>query len=277
MSLLTGEDWTRSSSGLWLPPSEKRPTCFDLFCGAGGFSVGMQLAGFDVIGACDNDALAAVTYLTNLGAYPCQMYWLDDTAEARMEKAVQRELGKFRAGKINVMPTCGAARQNGSPGDCRHFFFGDIRRLRGEDVLHAFGMEAGELDCIVGGPPCQGFSTSGKRNVMDPRNSLVFEFTRLVCEIQPKTMIFENVPGIASMVTTDGLPVMEAICLSLSKGGFGTLDALRRSLAADGTRRAAVRSSSNTGKVNTASRPKMPATDAEAPSERQLELLMVRR
>ncbi len=269
-------EWTRTGSGLWLPPSERRPLCFDLFCGAGGFSLGMELAGFDVLAACDNDALAAVTYLTNLGAYPVQMYWLDDTAEARMTKAVEREIGKFKAGKVNAMPVSGAARQDGKPGDCRHFFFGDIRRLRGEDVLAALGLEVGELDCIVGGPPCQGFSTAGKRNVMDPRNSLVFEFTRLVCEIQPKTMVLENVPGIASMVTTDGLPVIEAVCLSLSKGGFGTLESLRRSLAGNSTSRAAIRSSSSGGKVKTSARTKAPAAAEEA-QERQLDLLMVTR
>lgn len=55
-----------------------------------------------------------------------------------------------------------------------------------------------EIDVIVGGPPCQGFSHIGKRQLDDDRNKLVFEYVRLVSEIKPKYFVFENVPGIAS-------------------------------------------------------------------------------
>lgn len=55
-----------------------------------------------------------------------------------------------------------------------------------------------EIDVVVGGPPCQGFSHIGKRQLDDKRNKLVFEYVRLVKEIKPKYFIFENVPGIAS-------------------------------------------------------------------------------
>ena len=48
------------------------------------------------------------------------------------------------------------------------------------------------------------YSRAGKQNVMDPRNSLVFGFARLVFDINPKTMMFENVPDIVNMVTPDG-------------------------------------------------------------------------
>lgn len=56
----------------------------------------------------------------------------------------------------------------------------------------------GEIDLIAGGPPCQGFSHMGKRQLDDPRNSLVFEYLRIIKEIKPKYFLFENVPGIAS-------------------------------------------------------------------------------
>ncbi len=56
----------------------------------------------------------------------------------------------------------------------------------------------GEIDLIAGGPPCQGFSYIGKRQLDDPRNSLVFEYVRIIQEINPKYFIFENVPGIGS-------------------------------------------------------------------------------
>ena len=82
----------------------------------------------------------------------------------------------------------------------------------------------------MGGPPCQGFSTAGKRQVMDPRNSLVFEFVRLVCEMQPKTMVFENVPGILDMVTPEGVPVVDQMCRLLEEGDFGPYETLRKAM-----------------------------------------------
>lgn len=56
----------------------------------------------------------------------------------------------------------------------------------------------GEIDAIVGGPPCQGFSTIGKRLIDDTRNRLVFDFFRLVSALQPRYFVMENVPGMAA-------------------------------------------------------------------------------
>ena len=50
-------------------------------------------------------------------------------------------------------------------------------------------------DIIVGGPPCQGFSSAGQRNLGDPRNSLVAVFAHLVARHRPKAFVFENVEG----------------------------------------------------------------------------------
>lgn len=55
-----------------------------------------------------------------------------------------------------------------------------------------------EIDLIAGGPPCQGFSLMGKRQLEDPRNQLIFEYLRIIQELQPKYFIFENVAGIAA-------------------------------------------------------------------------------
>ena len=55
------------------------------------------------------------------------------------------------------------------------------------------------VDVIVGGPPCQGFSISGKRNPKDPRNSLYQSFVSAVKHFKPKVFIMENVPNLASM------------------------------------------------------------------------------
>ena len=80
----------------------------------------------------------------------------------------------------------------------------DIRSITNEE-LSCF---KGEIDVIVGGPPCQGFSTIGKRLVKDPRNELVFEFIRFVDVIRPKVFLMENVKGLLS---SDGGRTKEAI------------------------------------------------------------------
>ena len=56
----------------------------------------------------------------------------------------------------------------------------------------------GSVDVVIGGPPCQGFSTIGKRLVKDPRNELVFEFIRFVDVIKPQAFLMENVRGLLS-------------------------------------------------------------------------------
>ena len=70
----------------------------------------------------------------------------------------------------------------------------DIRNIS-NDSLNKY---CDNVDVIVGGPPCQGFSTIGKRIVKDPRNELVFEFIRFVDTIKPKVFLMENVRGLLS-------------------------------------------------------------------------------
>lgn len=75
-----------------------------------------------------------------------------------------------------------------------------ISGLSGERILREIGMKRGEVDLLCGGPPCQSFSVYGNREgALDPRGQLVFEFVRMVGEIQPKTFIMENVRGLHSM------------------------------------------------------------------------------
>ena len=70
----------------------------------------------------------------------------------------------------------------------------DIRRISNDSLLKYKDI----TDVVVGGPPCQGFSTIGKRLVKDPRNELVFEFIRFVSVIQPRVFLMENVRGLLS-------------------------------------------------------------------------------
>lgn len=223
----------RLNSGLWVPEGaarRRRPVAIDLFCGAGGFSVGLIMGGFEVIAACDNDPAASLTYIVNLGNYPINIHYIEPGDKERLNKVAEKEIVEKRNG-LYFIRTAGSGWISGQdvPG-VSHFFFGDIRKLSGRQILDAISMEPGEVDLVAGGPPCQGFSMSGKRDIMDPRNSLVFEFARLVLEIRPKMMVMENVPGILSMVTPEGVPVVDAFCRVLEDGGFGSFDALKRSL-----------------------------------------------
>lgn len=74
-------------------------------------------------------------------------------------------------------------------------FHGDIAKLTGAECMRLAGVKVGELDVFDGSPPCQGFSTAGKRKFDDPRNSLFKEFARLLAELQPKVFVMENVTG----------------------------------------------------------------------------------
>jgi DNA (cytosine-5)-methyltransferase 1 len=68
--------------------------------------------------------------------------------------------------------------------------------LTASEIRLAAGIGSADIDCVFGGPPCQGFSMIGQRMLDDPRNSLVHEFVRLVAELKPKTFVFENVKGL---------------------------------------------------------------------------------
>lgn len=72
----------------------------------------------------------------------------------------------------------------------------DISTLSGQDLLALAGLRPGELAGLVGGPPCQGFSTIGHRSKADHRNTLFRKFFALVAETRPWFFLAENVPGI---------------------------------------------------------------------------------
>lgn len=73
---------------------------------------------------------------------------------------------------------------------------------------------------VIGGPPCQGFSLSGKRDPKDPRNSLFMDFIRFVKEFKPYFFVMENVPGILSMQTADKQSVKDLILEEYKKAGY---------------------------------------------------------
>lgn len=78
----------------------------------------------------------------------------------------------------------------------------DIREIDHKDLS-----SGDEVDLVVGGPPCQAFSSSGKQlSVLDPRGALVSEFYRIVDAIKPKMFLFENVRGLVTARDKSGEP-----------------------------------------------------------------------
>lgn len=130
-------------------------TCIDLFSGCGGFSLGMERAGFKIRAAIDFNLEAASVFQRNFPHVPF---------------ALHKDLTKFAPPQLAT--------------------------LLGTD----------SVDVIVGGPPCQGFSTvrqvdganNGVRMVQDERRFLYREFLRYVEFFQPKVFVMENVLGIRS-------------------------------------------------------------------------------
>jgi DNA (cytosine-5)-methyltransferase 1 len=79
-------------------------------------------------------------------------------------------------------------------------YAGDVRKLTEQTIRAMAGIESDELDLLSGGPPCQSFSTAGRRLSLDDaeKGPLVFEFVRLVDELRPRAFLLENVKGLLS-------------------------------------------------------------------------------
>lgn len=138
-----------------MPFRGRRPIAIDLFAGAGGFSLGMEQAGFEVAVAVEHDPVHAGVYAFN---FP-------------HTKVLCRDIGTLSGRGIKEAMWQWAQSH------------GRKRRYK-------------SIDLVFGGPPCQGFSSIGKGQVDDVRNNLVFEFCRLVKELQPRYFVMENVPGL---------------------------------------------------------------------------------
>lgn len=86
----------------------------------------------------------------------------------------------------------------------------DIEKVTTKRILEITGLGIGEIDVLVGGPPCQPFSTAGKRmGLNDPRASPLKEFIRVIKEAQPRCFVMEEVEGLKS-ARLKHVPVSEA-------------------------------------------------------------------
>ena len=90
------------------------------------------------------------------------------------------------------------------------FLPGPIQDITARDFLKAAGLRKGELDCLIGGPPCQAFSVyNHQRGMHDKRSGLFYEYLRIVKGLKPKWVVMENVTGITS--AGDGQAVEEIL------------------------------------------------------------------
>ncbi|GAA1600679.1 DNA cytosine methyltransferase [Actinoplanes couchii] len=83
------------------------------------------------------------------------------------------------------------------------FYTGDVSGLTADTVFAMSGLGKGGIDLLAGGPPCQSFSTAGKRlGLADAaKGPLVFEYVRLIRELRPRAFVMENVKGLLSAST----------------------------------------------------------------------------
>ena len=81
-----------------------------------------------------------------------------------------------------------------------HCDLGDITDIKSSEILKKSDLKKGEADVVIGGPPCQSFSTAGARKGFDDKRGIaLLEFIRIIRDVKPKFFVFENVPGLKSM------------------------------------------------------------------------------
>ncbi len=92
----------------------------------------------------------------------------------------------------------------------------DLAAVSPDTLLEESGLKVSEVDVIVGGPPCQGFSSAGAKRWTDPRNTLLRNFVDTVAELKPTWFLMENVEGL--LTAKDGFFFTEAIVRFLDAG-----------------------------------------------------------
>ncbi|MES0129732.1 DNA cytosine methyltransferase [Mesorhizobium sp. M0029] len=142
-------------------------TFIDIFAGCGGLSLGLMQAGWAGLFAIEHDANAFQTLHDNLAVRAARFRYRWPSWLPKAALEVADVLGKYR------------------------------------DNLFAL---QGEIDMVVGGPPCQGFSSAGRRDPSDPRNKLVEAYLDFVNIVKPRMVLIENVRGITSDFVDDAAP-----------------------------------------------------------------------
>ena len=176
------------------------PYAVDLFCGAGGCSEGLIQAGFHILFSSDISDMVEVTYRNR-----------------------HEQLGLIQ-------------------GKNTWFQRADIRDLTGDDIKNSISnleifkdKDIPDIDLMIGGPSCQGFSRAGRRDKSDPRNMLFGEYVRVINEVKPKYIVLENVEGfmdmqfigyrgITGLAYPDGSVTPDILQSELNEIGYSTLE-----------------------------------------------------
>lgn len=74
----------------------------------------------------------------------------------------------------------------------------DIKQVTGPEITQLTGIKKQDNFLLAGCPPCQGFSNLGKRDADDEKNRLVYEYIRIIYELEPTFILMENVPGMSN-------------------------------------------------------------------------------
>jgi DNA (cytosine-5)-methyltransferase 1 len=121
---------------------------------------------------------------------------------------------------VEIDPTKALTLLRNHPGTCVlgvDGSIGDVRALTLSDLYRAGLSKEKPVDLLVGCPPCQGYSTQGRRDPNDPRNDLFLDFVRLAADLHPRSIVVENVPGMASL---DGGRFLSTLLSGLSGLGY---------------------------------------------------------
>jgi len=178
-------------------------TFADFFCGAGGFSLGLINAGLKCISAMDIAPDALWTYWYNL----CYKGWSHFYADPenpeikRMKKSNMWNNGETsNAFFPNGIPDNWLSPAIKEPMPCLNLFMYSIMDIEPEEWMQMCKVRPGDIRIFVGGPPCQGFSTSNsQRSILDARNQLPIRFIYYCKICKPEIVLIENVPGILTL------------------------------------------------------------------------------
>ena len=183
-------------------------TAVDLFAGAGGFSLGLRRAGFDIVLANEYSVDPEWTYRHNL---------LGDTAEGEVLSRPDDPSRDARQTYRDMARQQLLKDREALPRDFeRHMRGGDVREVLRDQWLRSWlESRSADVDLLVAGPPCQGFSCAGRAGPDDERNLLVHEALRVIRVLQPHIAIIENVPGMLERHSD----LVRAIGLGLSRRG----------------------------------------------------------
>ncbi|MGA2585093.1 MAG: DNA cytosine methyltransferase [Tepidisphaeraceae bacterium] len=100
----------------------------------------------------------------------------------------------------------------------------DVTDLSGREILKKSRIDAGKIDVLFGGPPCQGFSVIGQRRNGDHRNLLILEFARLVRELRPRYFVVENVRG---LLYSYSKPILDSFLRRVRRTGYEVVAPIR--------------------------------------------------